>query len=113
MEPSATPGGLPVAGAQQERTALAWDRTGLAMTVAGALYLKAAAPPLTGLRQAPGWVAVVSGALLYATAYARSERLRRLLRRRGPAAAPWLLRAIGAVTVGFCCSSFLLILLGG
>jgi hypothetical protein len=37
MEPSATPGGLPVAGAQQERTALAWDRTGLAMTVAGAL----------------------------------------------------------------------------
>lgn len=51
-------------GLQHERTALAWDRTALALLVVGALSLRGAGPPLSSLRHVPGLLAVVVGALL-------------------------------------------------
>lgn len=61
---------------QRERTALAWDRTGVGLIVAGALYARAVEAPLGDLRHVPGIVALVAGLGLILFAYRRYERLR-------------------------------------
>jgi uncharacterized membrane protein YidH (DUF202 family) len=60
-------------GLQQERTALAWNRTALAMIIAGALYLRVGGPPLLLV---PGVLMIAFGGLLLVTAGGRYRRLR-------------------------------------
>ncbi len=50
-------------GLQRERTALAWNRTAVALVVAGAIFLTAGGPPYRPVRHAPGLVAIALGAV--------------------------------------------------
>jgi uncharacterized membrane protein YidH (DUF202 family) len=61
-------------GLQQERTALAWNRTALALIIAGALYLRAGGP-LPAL--VPGVLVIALGAFLLVKAGGRYRRLRK------------------------------------
>ena len=61
-------------GLQHERTALAWDRTGLAFLVVAVLTLRSGGPPFDDLRHAPGYVAMVVGGVLL---WAAGRRYRR------------------------------------
>lgn len=55
------------AGLQHERTALAWDRTALALLLVGTLTLRAVGPPFDALRHVPGYVTLmVAMGLLWA-----------------------------------------------
>lgn len=100
-------------GMQQERTALAWDRTGLAMIVGGALFLRAGAPPYHELRHLPGMVMIGLGAILLVLSYEHYERRDSRLRRGGPATHPGLVRVVGVAAVLFSVASAGLILFGG
>lgn len=59
---------------QRERTALAWDRTGVGLIVAGALYVRAVPAALPDLRHVPGLVAMLVGIGLIPFAYRRFTR---------------------------------------
>jgi uncharacterized membrane protein YidH (DUF202 family) len=48
-------------GLQRERTALAWNRTALALLVAGSLLTRHIGPPYFDLAHAPGYAALVAG----------------------------------------------------
>ena len=61
-------------GLQHERTALAWDRTGLSLLVVGALLLRSGGPPYGDLVHAPGYFGLSVGAILL---WAGGRRYRR------------------------------------
>ncbi len=88
-------------GLQQERTALAWDRTGVAILVAAAVMLRDAV--VNGLVV---FIAVASafigvGAVVLVVAYLRYGALHATLRRAGTVAEPILVRVVGTATVAF------------
>ncbi|MPZ74806.1 MAG: DUF202 domain-containing protein [Nitriliruptorales bacterium] len=97
---------------RQERTALAWDRTGLGLMVAGGLFVRAAGPPYTDVRHAPGVAAMVVGGALIVLAYRRYGRLRRSATPESGGSAG-MVAAVGAVTVVFSFAALLLILVRG
>ena len=101
------------ASLQQERTALAWDRTGVAMMVAGALFVRAGTPPYHELRHAPGLVAIVFGAGLIFLAYRRYDWLHARLRAGEPVTSPVMVLATGLVTVAFAIAALGLVIFGG
>jgi uncharacterized membrane protein YidH (DUF202 family) len=98
---------------QQERTALAWDRTGVAMMVAGALFVRAGTPPYHELRHAPGMVAIVFGAILLLLAYRRYDWLHARLHAGEPVTSPQLLVATGVFTVVFAACALYVVIFGG
>jgi uncharacterized membrane protein YidH (DUF202 family) len=51
-------------GLQRERTALAWNRTALALIVAGSLLIKHLGPPFFDLSHLPAYLALVAGAVV-------------------------------------------------
>ncbi|MGH8929052.1 MAG: DUF202 domain-containing protein [Egibacteraceae bacterium] len=53
-------------GLQRERTALAWNRTAVALVVAGAVFVTAGGSPYHPARHTPGLVAIVLGAVFVA-----------------------------------------------
>jgi uncharacterized membrane protein YidH (DUF202 family) len=64
----------PAPGLQRERTALAWDRTGLALIVTGAVLVRAGGEPYAHARHLPGYLAGVLGAVLLIHAQRRYAR---------------------------------------
>ena len=100
-------------GMQQERTALAWDRTGLAMIVGGALFLRAGDPPYHELRHLPGIAMIALGALLLVLSFQHYESRDARLRRGGTATHPGIVRIVGVATVLFTLASAGLVVFGG
>ncbi len=88
-------------GLGQERTALAWDRTGLAMIVVGALLVRDWATSASYLFAAAGGVMMALGGFVLVTAYVRYGRLHRVLRSGGEVTNPRLVRLVGMSTVIF------------
>lgn len=86
-------------GLQHERTALAWDRTGLALIITGALLVRAGAPPYDDLRHLPGYLAIGFGAVLFWWAARRYEIRRHALRGGASVVRPGLVRVIGITTI--------------
>lgn len=91
-----------------ERTALAWDRTGVAFVLVGVLLLRAGGAPYLELRHMPGAAAIVLGAVLaFGTVRRRRADVepttRRLLR----------LRLVGAAAVGVSASALVGVMLAG
>jgi uncharacterized membrane protein YidH (DUF202 family) len=66
----------PQRGLQRERTALAWDRTGLSFLVASALLLRVAGSTPTVLRHLPGALGILLGSALLLGAARPGGRLR-------------------------------------
>jgi uncharacterized membrane protein YidH (DUF202 family) len=98
-------------GLQRERTALAWDRTGLGFIVAGALLLRIGGSPYHHPRHAPAALAVAFGAALV---YGASWRYRRntLGRSTGLAAPAWWVRTVGIVAVAFSAAALVVVVAG-
>lgn len=100
-------------GLHRERTSLAWNRTALAMMVAGGLYVRAGGRPLHPARHFPGIVIIALGAALFAVAVRRQARRKSGTGETGMLPAAWVLRGVTAVTVLFSLASLVLILFGG
>lgn len=86
-------------GLQQERTALAWDRTGMSMMVAGVMLLKNPSSLLPLLPILVGAAVVISGAWLSLVSHLRYRKLHRVLRAEQPVPSPWLVRWVSLSTV--------------
>ena len=86
-------------GLQQERTLLAWDRTGVSMMVAGAILVRTESESLPLLFAAIGTAAIMLGAWLVFVGNLRYRQLHALLRADGRVARPALVRAVGLSTV--------------
>lgn len=99
-------------GGQQERTALAWDRTGVALMVVGALYLRGGHPPYHQVRHWPGLAILILGATLIVAAYRRYEGLHGALREGRPVLSGKLVIVTGLVTVLFSVAALALVLFG-
>lgn len=97
---------------QHERTTLAWDRTAVAIMVAGSIFLHAGNGPLHSPRHVPGMVAIALGAVILAHAYRRYERLGAAGRTGTGDAATWL-RLVAVTTLLFSLASLALVLGGG
>jgi putative membrane protein len=82
-----------------ERTFLAWLRTGLAL-LAGAVALTQLAPALTDARLRTGLAILLAGTgtLLAAFAYRRWARVQRAMRRQEALPNTWLPLAVGCAT---------------
>jgi uncharacterized membrane protein YidH (DUF202 family) len=96
-----------IPGLQRERTALAWDRTGVAFLLAGLLFLRATGGASLWWR-IPSVLTVVFGSLLMLYGYRRYARAA-----VGPAGGPLgttgLLRVVGLVAIAFSLASAALI----
>lgn len=98
-------------GLQHERTALAWDRTGLSLMVVGALMLRAGQPPYDDLRHLPGWLTIAFGAVLLAWA-ARGYAVREAsLRRGGPIVHRRLVPVVGWAAVAVSVASVAIVVM--
>lgn len=79
-------------GLQRERTSLAWDRTGVAFMVVGALMLRVGGPPYLHIARVPAILTIILGAGLIVAAS-------RLFTDQGtPVARPTLISMIGLAT---------------
>ena len=104
-EPGTTPTPGLDAGLQRERTALAWDRTALALILVGALVVRSMGDR-TPLWQVPGYLAVAWGAVLLALDAGPRRRP------RAAADAPLRtrrIRATGVVVVAISCVALVLV----
>jgi uncharacterized membrane protein YidH (DUF202 family) len=104
------PRGLYDLGMQQERTALAWDRTALAMIVGGALFVRTGDLRLLDLRHLPGTAMLVLGAFVLGRSYRQYERRDVRVRRGGPALQPRMAVVVGVAAVVFSLASAVLVL---
>jgi uncharacterized membrane protein YidH (DUF202 family) len=89
-------------GLQHERTALAWDRTGLSLLVVGALLLRSGGPPYGDVVHLPGYVGLSAGAILLWAGGRRYRRREVRLREGLSMVQPRLvvLAAVAALTMG-------------
>ena len=99
-------------GGQQERTALAWDRTGVSLMVVGALYLRGGRPPYHHVRHWPGLAVLVLGAALIVAAYRRYEGQHGALREGRPVLSGELVILTGVATAVFSAAALWLVLVG-
>ncbi|HHC08271.1 MAG TPA: DUF202 domain-containing protein [Actinobacteria bacterium] len=97
-------------GLQQERTALAWDRTALAMVLGAAVMLRDALERgrLGFLLVAVGFIVVGGFVILFA--YLRYGALHTRLREGAAVVEPNLLRVVGTATVAFIVAALWLVL---
>lgn len=70
-------------GLQQERTALAWDRTGLSLVVVALLYLRAVGAPFLRPAQLPALIGLVLGTSMLFLGARRYAHLHEVLRGEG------------------------------
>lgn len=84
-----------------ERTALAWERTAIAIMVAGVAFARFAADALTAAVAFAGIVVVVAGAAMLVWAGLRYDRLGTDLDEQAPVVAPSATRVVGAASVAF------------
>lgn len=96
-------------GLQQERTALAWDRTAVALMVAGVLFIRGGAAPYGDLRHLPGFAAVAAGVWVLWHAYRDYNRRHELLRREESITQPGLVRLVALVTLVLSVASLVLL----
>jgi uncharacterized membrane protein YidH (DUF202 family) len=99
-------------GLQHERTALAWDRTGLSLLVVGVLTLRSGGPPFDDLLHAPGYLAMAVGAVLLWAGGRRYRRREADLRRGVSPVQPHLVLLTGIAAVAVSVAALLLILTG-
>ena len=99
-------------GGQQERTALAWDRTGVALMVVGALYLRGGQPPYHHVRHWPGLAVLILGAGLIVAAYRRYEGQHGALREGRPVLSGELVILTGVAAAVFSVAALWLVLVG-
>ena len=104
--------GVPDLGLQQERTALAWDRTALALLVVGALTVRAGGPSFDLLRNAPGFLTVLVGAGLLWAGGRHYRRRATDLRAGGSPVRPRLVVVTGVTTVAISVVALVGILVG-
>lgn len=98
-------------GLQRERTALAWERTGLTFVVVGALLLRVGGAPYLHPRHVPGALGIVVGGAMVAGAMRAggtagtpgSVRRRRLV----------ALRLVGVAAAAVSVAALVVVLLGG
>jgi len=95
-----------VRGFQQERTALAWERTAVAMIVCGMLLIRFGALESQPLLGVIGTAECLGGAAVLAWAGVHHANVERLLRAGEPLVHAPLARAVGLGTIAFCTASF-------
>jgi uncharacterized membrane protein YidH (DUF202 family) len=93
---------------QQERTALAWERTGVALMVGGALLLKHAIDTQASWAEVVGLLVVVSGAGTLLWSSHRYESLHGLLRSGSDVTRPAILGAVAWTTMVLSAAAVLL-----
>jgi uncharacterized membrane protein YidH (DUF202 family) len=93
---------------QHERTALAWERTGVALMVGGALLLKHAIDSNAAWAEALGFLVAGSGALTLLWSTSRYESLHGVLRAGSDVTHPGMLRAVAWLTVVLSAGALLL-----
>lgn len=86
-------------GLQQERTALAWDRTALAMIVSGLVYARAVGAPYVRPAQLPVVVALLVGSAMLVLGARRYTDLHATLRADRPVERVPYVRAVWLATV--------------
>lgn len=96
-------------GLQQERTALAWDRTAVSLMVAGALFVRAGSAPYGDLRHLPGIAAIAAGIWLLWHAYRVYTRRHVLLRAEASPTEPQLVLSVALVSLALGLASVVLI----
>jgi uncharacterized membrane protein YidH (DUF202 family) len=97
-------------GLQHERTALAWDRTGLSLLVVGALTLRSGGPPYDDLFHAPGYAAMLVGAGLLWAGGRRYRRRELALRHGASPVHPRLVLLTGVSAIAVSLSALMLVL---
>ncbi len=97
--PAPAHGGIVDTGLQHERTALAWDRTALALLVVGALTLRNVGAPFDSVRHAPGYLTLVVGMGLLWAAGRRYRGRQADLRAGDSSVHPRLVVVTGVTTV--------------
>ena len=95
---------------QPERTALAWERTGVALMVGGALLLKHAVDLAVAWAEVVGLLTIVSGAVTLLWSAHRYESLHRLLRSGLGIAPPGMLKTVAWTTMALSAGAILLII---
>jgi uncharacterized membrane protein YidH (DUF202 family) len=100
-------------GLQPERTALAWNRTALAMIVVGALYVRAGSGWLHAVGRIPGWLLMGLGVSLLIAVVVRYRRLSSWAGDRDVLVARWVPRLLAWATVAFSIASLGLIVASG
>lgn len=94
---------------QHERTALAWERTGVALMVGGALMLKHAIDSNATWAEALGLLVAVTGAVTLLWSAHRYESLHGVLRSGADVTHPAMLRAVAWVAVLLSAGALLLV----
>jgi uncharacterized membrane protein YidH (DUF202 family) len=89
------------AGLQHERTALAWERTAVAMMVAGTILARYAAIGAHPLLAFVGLLQLGFGGALLVWAGSHYDQLHGPLRANNPVVHPTAARLVGLTTVGF------------
>ncbi len=86
-------------GLQHERTALAWERTAIAMMVAGVVFVRYASSHTSLVLEAIGLAQITFGSIVLVWAGAHYEELHGLLRSGTSVIHPTMAKTIGLATV--------------
>jgi uncharacterized membrane protein YidH (DUF202 family) len=97
-------------GLQHERTALAWDRTGLSFLVVGTLTIRHSGMAPETLPSVAGYLAMAVGALLLWAGTRRYRRREAELRQGASPVRPRLVRLTGVAAIGISLASLLLVI---